>query len=250
MNYGNLYHELNSLPKVPIGMQGTDIIESHWANWLASDDILQPEVTAKFIGYYRCIQRLPDRYIAKNTEQLHSQWLYRKYTQISEPETGLVKIDNTKMPDDAYQYDSIGNLVLKLKLDKSQHITEAAINGNLVPAYFEEEGFAFLYLPPLKKEKYILQYHTGSELMPLYVFNDGTYNVYELSRSVNQIRITLKMYGIQTVKVQCNNPVNVVSGTKGFNVERFGYLSDKGMLQITVQGTNMQGTCGVIKIQY
>jgi hypothetical protein len=250
MNYGNLYHELNSLPKVPIGMQGTDIIESHWANWLASDDILQPEVTAKFIGYYRCIQRLPDRYIAKNTEQLHSQWLYRKYTQISEPETGLVKIDNTKMPDDAYQYDSIGNLVLKLKLDKSQHITEAAINGNLVPAYFEEEGFAFLYLPPLKKEKYILQYHTGSELMPLYVFNDGTYNVYELSRSVNQIRITLKMYGIQTVKVQCNNPVNVVSGTKGFTVERFGYLSDEGMLQITVQGTNMQGTCGVIKIQY
>lgn len=65
MNYGNLYYEYNSLPKVPVEMQGTDIIESHWANWLAPDDVLQPEVTIKFINYYRQFQRLTNRYIAK-----------------------------------------------------------------------------------------------------------------------------------------------------------------------------------------
>lgn len=250
MNYGNNYYELNSLPKVPVDMQGTDIIESHWANWLAADDILQPEVTAKFIDYYRHIQRFSNRYLAKNTEQLHSQWLYRKYARIMETEPGSVEIDNTQMPDDAYRNDILGNLVLKLKLDTNQHVTDATINGNLIPAYFEEEGFAFLYLPPLEKKKYKLHYRTGTALMPLHVYNDGTYNVYGLIKTDNQILITLKMYGRQTVKIRCSKPEMVISVKDGLVVESFTFIPEQGMLQIIVKGTNMQGNRGIIKLQY
>jgi hypothetical protein len=250
MNYGNNYYELNSLPRVDLDMQGTDIIESHWANWLASDDVLQPEVTAKFIEYYRHVQRFPSRYLAKNTEQLHSQWLYRKYSKILETDRGKVEINNTEMPDEAFRNEILGNLVLKLKLETHQHVTEATINGNLIPAYFEEEGYAFLYLPPLGKKRYRLEYRIGADLMPLHVYNDGTYNVYELRRKDRQIFITLKMYGSQTVKIKCLEPRNVISATKGLVLESYKFLAGKGMLYIKLKGSNMQGTRGVIQLQY
>jgi hypothetical protein len=250
LNYGNIYYELSSLPKVTVDMQGTDIIESHWANWLAADDILQPEVTAKFIDYYRHVQRFANRYLAKNTEQLHSQWLYRKYARIIETEPGIVEIDNTQMPDDAYRNDILGNLVLKLKLETNQHITDSNINGNLIPAYFEEEGFAFLYLPPLEKKKFRLQYCTGAAIMPLHVYNDGTFNVYGLSKTDSQILITLKMYGRQTVKVRCSKPETVISADNGLVVESYTFIPDQGMLHIVLHGTNMQGNRGVLKLQY
>ena len=249
-NFGNLYHEFDSLPKVPVSLQGTDFIESHWVNWLASDANFQSEVTVKYIAYYRQIQRLTNRYIAKNTEQLHSQWLYKKYARIIETETGVVEIDNTQMPDDAYQNDIVGNLVLKLKLYPDQHVTYATINQDMIPAYFEEEGFAFLYLPPLKKEKYRLQYRTGPDWLSLYVYNDGTYNVYRLSKTDDKIFINLKMYGRQTVNIRCSKPEKVVSDTEELVVESYTFHPDQGMLKIVLQASNMQGTYGVIKLHF
>jgi hypothetical protein len=167
-----------------------------------------------------------------------------------ETKLGTVEIDNTQMPDDAYRNDILGNLVLKLKLDTNQHVTDATINGNLIPAYFEEEGFAFLYLPPLEKKKFRLQYRTGTALMPLHVYNDGTYNVYGLTKTDNQILITLKMYGRQTVKIRCSKPELVISVNDGLVVESFTFIPEQGMLQILVKGTNMQGNRGIIKLQF
>jgi len=250
MNYGNLYYDLNSLPNIPIEMQGTDIIESHWANWLAADDFLQSEVTRKFIRYYHEVQQHTNRYIAKNTEQLHSQWLYNKYARILQNEPGTVEIDNTRMPDDAYRNDLLGSMVLKLKLGPNQHVSETSINGDLIPAYFEEKGFAFLYLPQLERKLYKLHYSTGTGLMPVYIFNDGTYNVYRLNKTDSEIQVTLKMYGRQTVKIRCNKPEKVISVSDGLIVDSFAYLPDKEMVHIIIKATNMQGTRGEIKILY
>jgi hypothetical protein len=132
----------------------------------------------------------------------------------------------------------------------SHHVTDANINGNLIPAYFEEEGFAFLYLPPLEKKKYKLQYRTGTTLMPLHVYNDGTYNVYGLSKTESQITITLKMYGRQTVKIRCSKPEKVISAKDGLVLESYTFFPDEGMLHITINATNMQGTGGEIKLMY
>jgi hypothetical protein len=231
-------------------MQETDIVESHWSNWLASEDVLQAEVTKKYVDYYNQIQRLPDRFLARNTEQLHSQWLYNKYTEVVEDEPGIVEINNIQMPVDAYQNDIIGNMVLKLKLEPNQHITDASINGNLIPSYFEEEGFAFLYLPPLEKKRYTLLYTPGHSLMPVHVFNNGTYNVYSILKTGNQIHIKLKMYGRQTVNIQCIKPQYITPSNSGLIVESYTYLPDSGRLEIDLNAKNMQGTCGNLILQY
>ena len=250
LNYGNHYFNLSTLPVVPLDMQGTDIVETHWPNWLAQDDFLQDAVTKEWINYYRKVQQVPGRYIAKNTEQLHSQWLYNKYTVVDEIQPGVVEIDNRKMPEEAYKNDLLGNLVLKIQLNKDQHIAAANINGNLIPACFESEGFAFLYLPPLAQQNYTLLYSIAANEMPLYIFNDGTYNVYRLSNEGSSIFIDMKMYGCQLVKIKCSNPQAVNSLTKGLSVNGFSYDDLDAVLSVTIAAADIQGTKGTIEIKY
>ena len=250
MNYGNLWYELGTLPKVSLDFQGTDIIESHWNNWLAQDEFLQEEITNRWIQYYKEVQRFPNRYIAKNTEQLHSQWLYNKYTDVSEDISGNIEIDNSNMPEEVYANDTLGNMVLKIKLDTEKHISIALLNNDLIPAYFEEEGFGFIYLPILEKQKYTLKYTIGTEVMPLHVFNDGTFNVYSLKKQGNIVTVLLKMYGTQAIKIKCSKPEEVVSLTNGLTIENYKYESATGMLNIVTNAINMQGTKGEIKILY
>ena len=127
MNYGNVWHELDMLPRVTLNLQETDVAESHWSNWLAQDDFLQPEVTSRWIGYYRHVQRYENRYIAKNTEQLHSQWLYRKYASVNHTAEGVLEIDNTRMPAEAYHRDILGTWYLN-KMFRLESVN-ATING-------------------------------------------------------------------------------------------------------------------------
>jgi hypothetical protein len=250
LNYGNHYFNLSTLPIVPLEMQGTDMVETHWPNWLAQDDFLQGEVTTQWINYYKSVQRMPNRYVAKNTEQIHSQWLYNKYTTIAEKKSGKVEIDNTNMPNEAYRNDILGNLVLKIRLFANEHVSEVTLNNELIPAYFEDEGYAFLYLPLLKREKYELRYTVGNHEMPLYILNDSTYNVYDLKRKSNSILVDIKMYGKQFIKIKCSKPDNVVSKDKDLLVKNFVYNTLTGVLHIEVAASNVQGTRGVIEVKF
>jgi hypothetical protein len=247
INYGNVWYELNSLPRTPLEQQETDVIESHWPNWLAQDNFLQPEVTAKWISYYKSAQRLPDRYIAKNTEQLHSQWLYNKFAKVSELKPGIVEIDNSRMPEKAYSTQVLGNMVLKIKLLPGQHVSLARINNEIVPAYFEDEGYAFLYLPVLERKKYTLEYKVGNEKMPLHVFNDATYNVYKITEQKNTVLIDVKVYGSQTIRVRCKQPSAVVSSGGQIKIDGF-HFSDE--LSINVTSRDMQGSKDTIVITF
>lgn len=246
MNYGNTWYELASLPKVLIEMQGTDIIESHWANWLAQDDILQQNVLVQWINYYKAVQKLHNRYLAKNTEQLHSQWLYNKYSQVTEREEGSVMIDNTQMPDEAYLLDKLGNMVLKVKIQENEHISDALIDEDLIPCYFEEGGYAFIYLPKLEKKGYILRYKKGPDFMPLHIYNDGTYNVYSLHKTGKEIQLIIRMYGTQVVKLKCSRPDKVISPTDELIVE--DYLYEQETCHIKMRAKNIQGVKGEVKV--
>jgi hypothetical protein len=248
INYGNPWYELASLPKTPVKDQETDMIESHWPNWLAQDDFLQQEVTNQWIAYYKSVQKMPDRYIAKNTEQFHSQWLYKKYTILTEYNLGHAEIDNTAMPDNAYQFNILGNMVLKVKIEIGEHVSNATLDGLPIPSYFEEEGFAFLYLPPLKKTTYKLFYSIGKEVMPIHLFNDGTYNVYDLLIAKSRISFRIRMYGTQSVKLKCPLPKKVSSDSKKLLVQPFSYNRELSQLSIEIHGTDMQGSTGIIEI--
>lgn len=246
INYGNVWYELNSLPKVPVGEQGSDVIEAHWPNWLAQDDFLQPEVTASWIEYYRTIQRMNDRYIAKNTEQLHSQWLYKRHSVVSEPTPGSVVIDNTKMPAEAYKRPILGNLVLKVKLDQGQHISSATLNDKKVSAYFEDQGYGFILLPPLKQEVYTFRYTLSDSLLPVCIWNDGTYNVYDVEHAENGITASVRVYGEQTIRIKCPS-VSRVDSEGDVSVTSWTFDDEA---HVHVKSKDMQGSNARIRITF
>jgi hypothetical protein len=249
VNYGNVWYELASLPRVPVEYQSTDMIESHWPNWLAQDDFLQPTVTNDWVEYYRSVQRMRDRYIAKNTEQLHSQWLYKRYAKVKETKPGVVEIDNTLMPAKAYQYNTLGNLVLKIKLEKGQHLSSATLLDSRIACYFEDEGYAFIYLPPLERRRYTLMYSIGETEMSEHIFNDGTYNVYGLEVSGKRMVAKLKIYGTQTIRIRCSRPVLVQSLSDNLSIRRHSYFDSLGELRVIVSAKDMQGSVGELMVE-
>ncbi len=250
INYGNLWYELATLPRTALSDQHTDIIESHWSNWLAQDDFLQPDIMEEWVSYYKLVQRSEDRYIAKNTEQLHSQWLYNKYAQVKESEPGYVLIDNTQMPDEAYKHNILGTMVLKIKLAENEHIAAAALNGEGIPAYFEEAGWGFLYLPRLEKEVYQLRYQIGQNTMPLHVVHDGTANIYRLQQQADKLLIDLKVYGQQTLKVKCDKPAQVLTAAEGLQVEAYQYNDHTSILSIDLVAHDFQGERAEVQVKF
>jgi len=250
INYGNEWYKLDALPTVPIPEQRSDIIETHWSNWLSQDYFLQNETTEKFIEYYKMVQQQENRYVAKNTEQFHSQWLYKKYTKVSENTQGIVEINNTKMPDEAYKNAILGNMLLKVKIDKTEHISEASFNNGRISAYFEDEGFAYIYLPVLEQKKYTLKYKIEKSKMPFYIFNDGTYNIYDVSENSDKIKFEIKMYGTQNVRIKCKEPTNILSNNKNLIVLSQNYNKLKGELTLKIKGVDMQGERGIVEMYY
>lgn len=246
INYGNIWHDLNSLPTTPVDQQVSNVIEAHWPNWLAKDDFLQPDVTAAWIEYYRSIQRMNDRYIAKNTEQLHSQWLYKKYTVVNEISPGVVAIDNTKMPVEAYQRSLLGNLVFKVKLNLGQHISSASLNDRNVLTYFEDQGFGFVLLPPLKQQAYTFKYSLSETELPVCIWNDGTYNVYDVEQNAKGLTASVRVYGEQIIRVKCPSVARIESeGDVSISLWTFD-----GEARIRVRSKDMQGSNARITINF
>jgi len=250
INYGNKYFEYESLPTVPPLDQESDVIESHFVNWLSEERDRQSDITGKWIAFFRSVQELEERYLAKNTEQLHSQWLYNRYTRINESDPGEVIIDNTDMPDEAFNFNLLGNMVLKIRLENGKHVSFASFDNMPIASYFEECGYAFLYLPPVKKGTHVLKYETGSFPMPEYIFNAGTYNIYRFENKERSIEIDIKMYGTQNVTIKCRRPVAVDSSNPNLRILSVSYDQAKALLSINISGRNITGESGTIVLTF
>jgi hypothetical protein len=139
---------------------------------------------------------------------------------------------------------------LKIQLERGQHISAASVNGETLPAYFEDEGFGFFYLPRLDKKRYVLEYTIGAEMLPVCVYNDGTYNVYKLLCNESQIAITVRVYGSQTIKVRCQRPIKAISDSEQLAIISSSYEEDVKTLKIEVVAADMQGTTSTVRLQY
>lgn len=249
-NHGNLWYEYAKLPdSIPSGIQ-TVVVESHWANWLAYDDHLQPALNKRWVDYLRSIQADKDHYLSKNTEQLYSQWLYKKYTKVSETTSGKVNIDNRSMIDDAYEYNLLGNMVLSVQLNQGEHISSAVIDGKPIAAYYEAEGFGYIYLPPLDKKNYTLEYTVGKNRMDRFINNTGTYNVYKVTDNKSTLEIDLKMYGEQVVEIYTTKPASITSSNEFLKVKDYRYDEEQNIVYLTLNGKNIQGERGSIILKY
>lgn len=249
-NHGNLWYEYSKLPEYSTQEIRTVVVESHWANWLAYDDHLQADLNREWIEFLSDIQSHPDHYLTKNTEQLYSQWLYKKYTKVSEPSAGTVSIDNRSMPDDPYDYNLLGNMVLALELGEDEHISYASIDGNPVASYFEAEGFGYIYLPPLQKRSYKFEYEVGNEPMDMFVNNTGTYNVYNVRNLRSSFEIDIKMYGKQIVHVHSPRPTSITSSNENLKIKSFSYDDSNSMTYITIEGCDIQGEKGEVIMKF
>jgi hypothetical protein len=250
INYGNPWYELASLPTEPIESFETDIIETHWPNLLAADDFLQQALNQKWIAFFKDVQSHPNHYLAKNTEQLYSQWLYKRHTHIEEHTAGKVSIDNRSMPDEAYDSDIVGNMVLAVPLGSNQHVTRAYLDGTPVAAYFEDGGYGYIYLPPLERKVYEFEYEIGSTPMNRFVNNTGTYTIYRVFDSGPEMRIEIKMYGLQDVEIRTAAPKSIVSLNEHLIIESQRYDADRGVFILAVSGRNIQGERGTLVLNY
>ena len=207
IGYGNDWFKFDALPEEDIALQESDVIEAHWPNFLAQDDFLQKTVTDKWITYYRSVQRIADRYCAKNTEQFSSQWIYKKYAVFTEDVPGKLIIDTRDVPDDFFTYGMITNLVIKIPVNGFEHVSSAKVNGGSIASICEESGFAHVYLPCLEKGISTFEYKISNEMIRDCVYNDGTYNVYGVVEKNNSMSIDLRVYGEQTVTILSDNTV-------------------------------------------
>lgn len=246
INYGNFWYQLSSVPTVSIDQQESDIIETHWSNWLAQDDFLQEETNKKWIAYFQMVQEQKGRYLAKNTEQFYSQWLYKKYTIVEEKTVGQVTIDNTKMPTEIYEYKLLSTMVLKVKLAEGQHISKAEIDGKAIASYYEDAGFGFIELSPLKAERYQLSYEISKETMPVYINHTGTYIIYSSEKHKRSFEFKARIYGTQIIEVYgLVEPKNISIDNENIELIHTDYQADKKVLRLEVKAHDIQGEAGV-----
>lgn len=250
LDYGPVWNRYADVPELPVDNYVSDLTESHWANWLAEDDWLQPDLNQEWIEYLRAIQAHPNHYLAKNNEQLYSQWLYKRHTTVTETSSGTIRIDNRNMAEQAYTYDMLGNMVLAVALNEGEHISNATLNGNAISAYFEEAGFGYIYLPRLEKDVYEFIYEVGTNQMTRFVNNTGTYNVYNVENTQNKFSFFLKMYGTQTVHVKTEKPIGAESDNENLRILSQVYDADNGILSLDIHGRNIQGEHGTIILKY
>ena len=248
-NYGNEWYKLSALPLKPLKEYKSDIIETHWPNWLAQDDFLQNDLNKQWVNFFNEIQKSETHYLAKNTEQFYSQWLYKKYTNVVIGKN-KVEIDNTNMPQVVYDRNMLGNLVFKIKIGEGEYISKAELNGIPVSEFFNDAGYTFIYVPTLKKDKYVLSYEIGDHPNERYINNTGTYNIHEVNNEKDKFSINIEMYGTQDVQIKCEQPSKIESDNQNLKVISNTYDEDSGILSIKVYGRNIQGENGTISISF
>ena len=237
----------NAPNSAPNDYPETEFMTSHWTNFVDLDPVNNHQAGDKWIKWFNKVHDDPNRYTARNTAQLHSQFLYRKFSHISVV-GNTVLIDNSKMPDWAYKLNLLGNLLLKHKLQEGEHISSASFNGEHVACYYEERGFACIVLPILGKKQHTLTFTTGTSDMPTYVLNDGTYNVKEFQSDRDNALVELEMYGTQHVRVKLLfKPHEVTSDTTDLKIEDWRY--EAPFINILIHGQNIQGETGMIRIR-
>ncbi len=251
---GVSWYKYASWPEEPADKQDCNMIRLHFPNFLAQDKFLQDDVNNQFVAYYRNAQAIPERYVAKNTEQFYSQWLYRKYAKVDFRDNNEIVIDNSDMPDVYLENGFTGNLVLKVRLKPEEHIESAELNGQAIAGYYEDQGYGFLYLPPLEKKQYTLKFRKGANTRMPHIYNDETFNVYEFNHKEGEgTEMKVRLYGAQKIKlrnVTNRLPRQVNSVSDNIKIENIRFNKDRSEVQLMLKAHNFQGETGVISIIY
>jgi hypothetical protein len=230
-------------------------VEAHFPNlWGAEQE---------WTTYLAGLDDDPGRMLGKNTAQVASQWLYRRYAALNGSE-GTYTIDNTGMVEDAYTFDLLGNLVLKTPLASGEHVQRVSIDHDAqVVGYYEDArgsstsgGYGYLVLGHadnpmgrLERAVYTLRSTLGSAYMPAYVDLAGaTFNVFSFECRARSATVTLEMYGTQDVRVRLPFvPASVRSDNPDLQVVSWSYTAPFAVVRVS--GRDVQGEVGTLTIR-
>jgi hypothetical protein len=220
-------------------------VEAHFPNlWNAKN---------KWVKYLVGMNDSPQRFLARNSAECSWQFLYHKFGTIT-GSAGAYTIDMTKVDPQAYTYNLLGPMVLKVYVGDGQVSSASLTGGAQVFGYWKDTfGYAYLvvgkngnWMGRLDPATYDMTVSFGPTTMPSYVDLTGaTYNVFGLDAGADSATMRLQMYGTQTVKVKLPfAPAAVTSSNPLLIVKSWSYAD--GFLQMQVKGVRLTGPVGTI----
>lgn len=233
--------------------------EAHFPNlWNTTVD--DTDAYDKWIDYLSGLNNCPSRYLAPNTVQGSSQWLYRHYAELEPIDRNSARIDTSHIPDEAYQHDLLSTLVVKIPLETGMHISSSEINNGACIVGYHEDAFGYGCLRighesntmgRLSPETiYTLSVTVGTEQMDSYVdLHKKTYNIFSFSETADEMNLDIEMYGTQEVVIKTDRiPETVNSTNPQLEILKAEYSAP--FLKLQVRGKDIQGEKGSLIITF
>ncbi|WP_342304734.1 hypothetical protein [Methanolobus sp. ZRKC5] len=244
---GNIPHD--AVGKVAEEFVNTTSIMTHFGNFYSEDSLSNRQVAEEWIQWFDIVKGSSSRYIPKNTKQLNSQWIYCKYAKL-DIHNNYIIIDTSSVPQMYYDDGFVGNLLLKICLDKGMHISDAQIDDNLIVGYYEERGYAHIILPPLNRGIHKLNLKFSNDYPSIAVLNNGTYNVLSFTFGKEECSFCLETYGTQDVTIKIpRSPKEVISSNKNVIINSFLYDEELQLLTINITAINIQGNEALVIVK-
>jgi len=211
------------------------------------------DAKAKWVKYLVGLNDSNNRFLARNTAEASWQFLYHKFGTIT-GSGGTYTIDVSQVDPQAYRYDLIGPMVLKVYVGDDDVSSISLTNGASVLGYWRDTfGYAYVVIGEngnpmgrLDPSTYEMSVSFGAGSMPSYVDLTGaTYNVLGFEAASDTASLKLEMYGTQTVKVKLPfEPATVTSSNPSLVIRDWSYAD--GFLQMSVKGVSLTGEVGTI----
>ena len=222
------YKKTGATPKLP--PRPFPWIEVHFNNLWGQTD--------HFAKYLYSINRYPARMLARNTEQVYSQWLYRNFAKITQKGNSF-SIDCTQIPREAYDNNILSNITLKIYLGKRE-IETVTGEAELLGYHKDRYGRGYITLGDssanmgrLHRKIYNFTYKTGRTAPSFYLDTDRSFfSLY----GAKDNRISLKVYGTETVRIKTEKQHAETRGAKLLDSQ----YTD-GFLCLTLRAKSMLG---------
>lgn len=191
--------------------------------------------------YLSLINIYPTRMLAKNTENVFSNWVYRKYAKVT-VKKGVININTEKVPREFYDKNIISNLVLKVFLGPFD-IKKAL---GMCAYYKDRWGYAYITFADIKNPmgrldgNYNFEYRIGTESPCVPDNSLDTYSIYGMEKGETALKIRLKVYRNQSLKIKCDREYTDISSSSE-KVEIKDTFWRKGYMYINLRAVSMTG---------
>ena len=227
--------------KPPLLPRPYPFIETHFNNFWGVEEYWKK--------YLSLINLYPIRMIAKNTENVFSQWVYRKFVKIKKG-----YIDFSQVPQEFYDKNIVSNLVLKTFVG-SFHLkvkSEMSVCGY----YKDKFGYAYVTLADMNEPmgrgvgKYKFSCSlTGQKPQDIPDNSLDTYCLYGQQECESFVKIRLKVYRRQSIIIPTKRVINRVESTNPqvkITYSEFG----KDFVKIYLEGVSMIGDETILNLSW